>query len=242
MPATPASKVSPLIRPWFGMAPGSDGATRVSFVWEPVSRVPGDRSRRPEPAKIALSVSRADTDTPVFDGKVLPSNGLLDGSGAEATRATFELPPGRLRVRMSIEDSSARQLDTDVRELVVSSFPGPLTLGTPQVLRARTAREFRALAANADAAPVAARQFSRSERLLIRVPVYAAGQAPTVSARLVNRFGAERVLRGERSPGSDGYQVDVPLAALVAGDYVVEVTASNEDGNAQDSVAIRVTP
>ena len=41
-----------------------------------------------------------------------------------------------------------------------------------------------------DAAPVAARQFSRADTLLIRVPVYASGEPPNVSARLVSRFGS----------------------------------------------------
>ncbi|MQA28956.1 MAG: VWA domain-containing protein [Luteitalea sp.] len=241
-PAPVANKISPLIRPWFGMAPGSDGATRVSFVWEPAPRVPGDRLRQQVPARIALTVSRADTGATVFDGAVLPSSQATDVADGEETRAMFELPPGKMRVRMSIQDSASQQLDTDVREVVVGSFPGPLTLGTLQVLRTRSAREFRSVAASVDAAPVAARQFSRAERLLIRVPVYAAGDPPTVSASLVNRFGVMRALKAERSPGSGGYQIDVPLASLVAGDYVVEVTASTEDGAVRDSVTFRVTP
>src|SRR5262249_44516523 len=42
----PAWHVSSLIKPWFGLARGVDGKTRVTFVWEPTVRPPGDRSRR----------------------------------------------------------------------------------------------------------------------------------------------------------------------------------------------------
>ena len=236
-----ANRVSPLVRPWFGMSPGRDGATRVSFVWEPAPRVPGDRSRVPLPARIALNVAREDTGETVFDGAVLPSNGASDGLNATDTRATFELPPGKLRVSMSIQDAASQQLDTDVRELTVGGFPGKLTLGTLQVLRVRNAREYRLVAASADSAPVVARQFSRSERLLIRVPADSRS-APDVSARLTSKFGAMRPLQVEPWPQSTGYQIDVPLAGLAAGEYLVEVTATNEDGTAKDSVAFRVTP
>lgn len=236
-----ANKFSPLIRPWFGMARGASGDTRVSFVWEPAPRVPGDRSRLKSPARIALKVARIDTGATVFDGAVLPSTGAVDAANPTESRATFELPPGRMRVRMSIEDSSSQQIDTDVRELVVGGFPGPLTLGTLQVLRAHSARAFQVLAQAGEAAPVAARQFSRAERLLIRAPVYASGSAPKVSATLASRFGSTRPLEVQRWE-TGGYQVDLPLAGLAGGDYVVEVTATNEDGTTHDSVAIRVTP
>jgi hypothetical protein len=161
----------------------------------------------------------------------------------EEARAVFELPPGRLRVRMSIEDAASRQLDTDVRDLVVGGFSGPLTLGTARVLRARNAREYRAIAGNPEATPVAARQFSRAERLIVRVPVYASGGRPAVAVRLLSRFGAAmRNLDVSEAPGMEGYQVDLPLAGLAAGDYAIEFTARNDDGEVKDTLAIRVTP
>ena len=63
-------------------------------------------------------------------------------------------------------------LDEDVRQLQVSPLGGPIAFGTAQVFRARNAREFRELSANPEAVPVVARDFSRTDRLLIRVPVY----------------------------------------------------------------------
>jgi VWFA-related protein len=249
-PAGPASRraelarrTSPLIRPWFGLARGSGGTTRVSFVWEPVPGVPGERSRAQPPARVALNVSRADSGAPVFDGVVLPAGRAADGGSLQDARAVFELPPGRLRVQMSIEDAASHQLDTDVRDLVVGGFSGPLTLGTSRVLRARNAREYRAIAGNPDATPVAVRQFSRAERLIVRVPVYASGGQPTVVVRLLSRFGAAmRNLEVSEAPGTEGYQLDLPLAGLASGDYAIEFTARNEDGEVKDTLAIRVTP
>ena len=67
----------------------------------------------------------------------------------------FEVPPGRARLRMSIEDSAEQQIDPDVREIVVRrSSAAPVAIGTPEVLRARTARDVRALEADPDAVPV----------------------------------------------------------------------------------------
>jgi hypothetical protein len=118
-----------------------------------------------------------------------------------------------------------------------------VTIGSAEVFRARSAREYRALAGDPNAAPVASRQFSRAERLLIRVPVYAAAAPPpAVSARLVSRFGsALRDLDVARADG-DAYQIDLPLAGLAAGEYSVELTASAGSGAVKENVPIRVTP
>jgi len=111
------------------------------------------------------------------------------------------------------------------------------------VLRASNARAYRALEADATAAPVAARVFSRTERLLIRVPVYAADQSAFLKASLASRPGTSmRALPVTRSSRPDVYEVDLPLAGLAAGDYVVELTAKSPSGNANDVVAFRVTP
>ena len=237
-------RTSPLIRTWFGMSRGTDGDTRVSFVWEPAPRVPGDRSRTLTPARIALTVTTLDGH-PIFDGIVMPSNrAVAEPSAPEQSRAAFEIPAGRLLVRMAIEDAGSRVLDRDIRDLVVGGFPGPVTIGSAEVLRARTAREFQVLAADPASTPVASRQFSRAERLLVRVPVFSTGAEPVLSARLVSGLGAPmRDLTVVPSPSPLGsFQIEVPLAALAAGAYSVELTARTPDGEARDSVPFRVTP
>jgi hypothetical protein len=143
---------------------------------------------------------------------------------------------------MSIEDGAARVLDTDVRDVLVGPINGRIALGTAQVLRARNARAFRELEADATAAPVAAREFSRAERLLIRVPVYAADSPAVFTARLVSKPG--KVMRDlpTTAAGPDRQQIDLPLAGLAAGDYLVELGLTSAAGNATDVLAFRVTP
>jgi hypothetical protein len=73
--------------------------------------------------------------------------------------------------------------------------------------------------------------------------VYASGSPPTVAARLLSRFGlAMRKLEVREAPGSEDYQLDLPLAGLASGDYAIEFTAHNEDGDVKDTLVIRVTP
>src|SRR5262249_48390045 len=238
-----ARRPSPLIRPWFGISKTADGQTEVSFVWEPSPRVPGDRNPPPALAQIGLSVMTLE-GTPVYKGIVLPATAGETDALSGQSRASFVSPAGRLVVQMAIEDVTSRVVDHDVRDLLVKGFPGPVSMGSPEVMRARTAREYDALAADPDATPVASRQFSRAERLLVRIPVFSTGEKPTVSARLVTSFGsAMRNLVVVPTPSRPNeYQVDVPLAALANGSYTVEWTARTAEGEIHDRVAFRVTP
>jgi VWFA-related protein len=243
-PAPIRRRASPLIRPWFGMSRGEGGATRIDFAWEPSPASPGAREPGPSPARVAISVTDAD-GTPVFEGTVLPStNTGLAGSSTTPSRVSFESDAGRLLVQMSIEDASTRVVDHDVRDLVVDRFTDPIVMGTAEVLRARTMLERNRLASEPEAAPVTARQFSRDERLLIRVPVSGDAGTPIVSGRLVSDFGS--VLRELVATPMDArpgvYQLDVPLVALASGGYAIELKAAGSDGEATERVAFRIVP
>ncbi len=242
-PLEPPRRTSPLIRPWFGVARGDPGQMEVSFVWEPVGRVPGDRSKAATPARIIFKASKPD-GTAVFEGAVRPSGiGAADIVDEDPARVMFETTPGRLKLQMSIEDSASRVLDTDVRDVIVAPLAAPVAVGTAEVFRARNVRDFRQLAADPQAPPVAAREFSRAERLLIRVPAYAPGAAPEVSAKLTSRLGSTlRELAVTSGPKPTLYQIDVPLAGLATGDYTVQLLVKSPDGQARDVVEFRVTP
>ncbi len=241
VPPEPARHVSPLIRPWFGVARGDNGKTRVTIVWEPTARVPGDRGR--VPARVILSALAAD-GTSLFEGPLRPTGpGTVEETGSPRARAVFDAAPGRLRLRMSIQDVAAEVLDSDVRELSVADFARDVAIGTPIVLRARNARE-RRLLDDLSAVPVASRDFSRAEHLLIRFPAYGpAGAAPALSARLLNRIGSsmrDLTIAPAVAPGSTN-QIDLPLAGLAAGEYVIEITATSPSGEARDRIGFRVT-
>jgi hypothetical protein len=235
-----ARRTSPLIRPWFGVARAEDGLTRVSFVWEPAPGVAGGPAAAAEPAEIAMTAALPD-GTPVFEGMVQPSGAP---ARPDATvEARFDAPPGPLHVRLIIQDATSKFLDTDARELQVDALSDPVAIGTPRVLRARTARERRALESVPLAPPSPARTFSRAERLLIRVPVYTAeGTAPRVTAALSSRIGGHmRPLPVSRLDDAD-LHIEVRLAGLAAGDYAVQLEATSGDATAREVVPFRVVP
>jgi VWFA-related protein len=238
----PARRTSPMIRPWFGMAKGANGNTQVTFVWEPAAAVPGDR-RVKTASRVEFKAVGA-KGAPVFEATVKPA-GTIGPDAAEAaeSRAVFEVPPGRIRLEMSIQDSSAAVIDTDVRDIVVGDLRAPVSIGTPEVLRARTARDVRALESNPDAVPVASREFSRSERLVIRVPVYAPNQAPDVTATLINATGQTMRPLTVQPPSDGGTRalIDLPLAGLAPAEYAVSIVAVSPAGQAKDTLKFKIS-
>lgn len=240
VPAEPAPHASPLIRPWFGTSRGSDGRTRVTFVWEPAVRATGERNRR-MPARLVLTALAPDNSV-LFEGVVLPTGpGQLETADAPPrSRAVFEMTPGRVRLRMAIKDAAEELLDTDVRSLPIRDLRAGVSIATPEVMRARNAREFKTLESEL-AVPVAAREFSRTERLLVRFAAYGSAKDPkvTVSARLMSRMGPMRDLTIEESDGVN--EIDLPLAGLAAGEYIIELTATSSAGNTKDVIDFRVT-
>jgi VWFA-related protein len=240
-PPEPAPHASTLIRPWFGMARGSDGHTRVTVVWEPAVRIPGERNRQVA-ARVALTAKSSD-GTVLFEGPLRPTGpAMIDAAAGTPSRAAFDAPPGRLRLRMEIQDAAGQVLDQDVRDVSIRDLRGDVAVGTPEVMRARNAREFRTLDVDA-AVPVASREFSRTERLLIRFAAYASADTPpAVSAKLLGRTGVPiRELAVVPSATTGDLAIDLPLASFAVGEYVVEVTAKSGARDATDRVTFRVT-
>jgi len=242
-----------VVRSWVGMSRGENGKTRVTFVWEPLPKSPGDRPRE-EPARVSLMAIAPD-GSPSFRGKVpdvaLASTAPSAASGAGGaaagrgpSRVSFDVNPGKIQLRISVEGSVSQVLDSETREISVPDLTSAqATLGTASVLRARTAREFQQLKADGDAVPIAGREFSRTEHLLVRVPSYGpGGTTPVLRVHLLNRAGsAMNELKAEPSPKAGEQQVDLPLAALPPGEYVLEIKAGDQDGDATELVGFRVT-
>ena len=118
---------------------------------------------------------------------------------------------------------------------------GPFIL-TPEIVRGRTAPEFRAEAADPLASPTPARLFTRGDRLLITVPVWSPAVAPVrVSATIANAMGGTmRTL--DPSEGSDALRprFEVPLAWLAPGDYQFIFSARSDSGEVKESVRFAV--
>jgi len=225
----PPRHASTLIRPWFGIARGDNGKVRMTFVWEASGAVPGDR-RVKIPARLDVKAVGSDGAT-AFEG-------TLD----DRSSAVFDVPPGRVTFTSSVEDAAAQAIDSDIRDVVARDLRGAVVLGTPVVFRARTARDLREIRDDASAVPVAAREFSRSEQLLIRVPAYPSAQPPALSATLISPAGqAMRQLVVQSPPLGGLAQIEVPLAGLSSGQYSLEIAAKAAAGSAKETVVFRVT-
>jgi hypothetical protein len=79
--------------------------------------------------------------------------------------------------------------------------------------------------------------------LIIRVPAYGpGGTTPALSVHLLGRAGnAMSELAAAPAPTAGMQQVELPLAALAPGEYVVEIKATGEGGEATEHVGFRVT-
>lgn len=222
-----------VVRTWLGTSRGENGKTRVTFVWEPIPKTPGDAAaaRSDPPARVSLMAVGAD-GSPVYRGK------------SDARTVTFEAAPGKVQLRVSVEGASSQVLDTEVREVTVPDLTAPqAALGTPAVFRARTLRDYNLLKADASAVPVATREFSRTDRVLVRVPAYGPAGTPTVKAHLLNRAGQSMSEIPVTASPTDGMQqLDLPLSALAPGEYVIEITAAADGGSdVKELVGFRVT-
>jgi hypothetical protein len=123
---------------------------------------------------------------------------------------------------------------------VPAAGPTPELL-PPAIIAARTSREFREAVANADTPPDPGREFSRTTRLLIRVPV-SGGADSRVSARFVNRQGQTLRTIDELPGGANGVsQFDLSLAPFAPGDYALLFTATSRKSAVEQRVPIRVT-
>ena len=235
-------RTSPLIRTWFGQSAGGDGRTRVAFVWEPAPRVPGARGPLVTPSRIAMSVSTMD-GAAVFQGDVAPSGREAVVAAANPVLA-FDAAPATLLVQMEVKDAAGRVIDRDVRDLVITAFTAPVSFGSAAVYRARSARELRGIG-EGSASPVASRQFSRAEHIVVRIPVAGAGDSATVRARLQSRFGSrlrELPVRAADGNGAAALQIDLALAGLATGEYAVEFEVQAERGTVVTRVEFAVTP
>jgi VWFA-related protein len=222
------------VRTWIGTSRAEDGRTHVVFSWETAAAGPGAVSQTATPGQVSVTVV-AQSGQPVFRGTL-----------KEREAAQFDVPPGPLQVRYNIETGEGRVIDSDTRDIVAPDYSkAEVQLSTPSVLRGRTVRELQALRADPAAAPAASREFTRAERLIVRVRAYApGGQAPALTAKLLNRTGKPMSDLPVKAPaeGTGDYEAEIPLSALAAGEYLVEFKASAPGGGeAKQLVAFRVT-
>jgi VWFA-related protein len=235
-----AAHASKLIQPWFRLTRGPQGHTRITFSWQPGAAA----AKTDAPEVVHLTAATPD-GTAVFKGPVAVTSaaGTTDGQGVPPTRIVIDMAPGRLRTDMSISDAQNRVLDRDIRFLEIPNlYPAGVIITTPEILRTRTAREFRDIASNLDAPPTTAREFNRFERLLIRVRGYGPGDAvPQVTATLVNSLGQPLIQLSRVNGTPEGTaQFDLPLSTFARGSYSIEIVATSGSIKSSQMVPIRV--
>jgi VWFA-related protein len=210
-----------VVRTWVGTTRGENGNTRVTFVWEPIPPQPG--VRRENATSVSLIAASPEGET-YFRGE-LPGSGE---AGTAVRQATFEVPPGRLQLRMGVNGATGA-LDADDREVVVPDLTGTdVAIATPRVYVARTARDFQMIRKDASVAPTASREFRRTERLVAKVDAYGPGGSVTLTARLLNKQGAKLVdVPVSETPGQS-HMIDLPLSAFAPGEYLLELAAAAE--------------
>lgn len=235
-PAVPiarrALRRSTAINAWTGVSRGADGRARLSVTWEP-------RAGQPHAVRISAKTSGGQS---LFEGEIAAAGASTTGT---ADLAVFDAPQGRVELDMAILSMAGAVLDTDVRDVDVPDLSarakGPIIL-TPEIVRARTAPEFRTLSSDPSAAPTPSRAFTRADRLLIRVPVWdPAGGSVQVTATVTNAIGGSmRAIDRSDRPGDDRARFELPLAWLAPGAYQVVLTAKSEAGEAREAVRFAV--
>jgi VWFA-related protein len=258
--ATPVQSAR-YVRTWLGTERGENGKTKVTLVWEPLPQPPGGNARKdPSPGRLSVIAATEKGDL-VYRGRA-PDAGQLASANPQATGAsaslpssaattpaapqalTFEAPPGKLELRMTVEGAGGGVLDQEIRNITVPDLTAARpALSTPRVYAARTPREFQAFASNAAAVPPANREFSRTMRLLIRFDSYGPGnEVPAPTAALLNNSGQKFADVPVAAASAGGtHQIDMSLASIPAGEYVIEITVKGATGEtAKELVAFRV--
>jgi VWFA-related protein len=241
-PAAPSAPVralkrSRLIDTWYGFVRGEDGRLALVFTWEP-SAIGGALQSRPQVVELKVSTVQGAS---LFEREVTPVSDQNHDPTSE--RALVAVPPGRLQLDLSIKSADGAVLDAGAQDVDVpiTRGNGPVLL-QPQVVRARTVREFRTLSSDKDAAPTPSRAFRRSERLLIRVSAYNPdGAAVTAAVSVSNQKGT--IIRPLEQVPYEGTapQFDLPLAFLAPGEYGLEISVTSPTGTARQVIRFRLT-
>jgi hypothetical protein len=229
---------SPLIDVWSGVTHMAAGEGEVAVTWEPGRNF--TRSAKSPAARVALKATTGDGKL-LFEGFLAPVRAGESPVGS-SDRAEFTAPAGRVQLDMTVLGPGGEKLDVDARDLDVPALKAPVTILPPIMIATQSAREFRAVASDAAAAPIPSREFRRTERLVIRVPAYSGNTPTPVTARLLNRVGQTMRDLDVMPDGAPGVtQFDLPLAALAPGDYFLMLTVKGPDGTVEQRVSFRIT-
>ena len=211
---------------WIGLAPAAANACDVTVAWAPRPGIEG----RAAAASVVLTATNG-TER-LFDGV------LKDGG------ASFKSPAGTLQLDFTLRDSAGEMIDREQRAVTVPDLEKTtLALTTPVVSRARSAAEFRSLLGGSQPVAFAGREFSRSDRLVVRVTPYGtASNDAEVTAQLVGPRGttlAELPIHAEGEGGA--FRLDLPLSSLATGEFLIAIAARTPAERVEALVPLRIS-
>jgi VWFA-related protein len=211
---------------WAGAVPAGAGRIRVSAAWTPRA------ARDVTVAAEAVSLVAMSGGIELFRGNI-PAGG-----------ASFDAMPGQLQLTFAAYDREGAIIDRVPYTLTVPDPAAPaalLVMTTPAVVRARNALEWRRAMSDEPGVLHAGREFTRTDRLLLRFTTYETGDEAALSAALLDRRGAKLLdLPVLADVARSGRHIDLPLAGIAPGEYVVAIEARSADTHAQAHVAFRV--
>lgn len=230
---------SPLIDVWSGVTRVSPTDGRVVVTWEPGRASAG--TVRSNAARVALKATTKDGKV-LYEGLLAPVRLGEPADKLAPDRAEFDAPSGRVQLDMTVLGMRGDKLDIDARDVEVPALTGTSPLLLPAILIAtQSAREFRAVVADFNAAPGPSRQFRRTEHLVIRVPAYTGETPLPVTARLLNRL-AQPMRQLDTLPGDGGVsQFELALAPLAPGEYYLQFTVNGPKGPIDQRIVFRIT-
>ena len=210
---------------WVGVTPSADAGCTVNLAWAPR---PGIEGRS---AAASVFVTAASEEATLFDGEI-KEGGTSFAAGA-----------GNVSLDFTIRDRTGEVIDREQRTVTV---PNPdqtvLALTTPVVLRARNPAEFRSLTSAPQPAAFAGRDFTRTDRVVVRVSPYgAAASAAEISAQLLGPRGATLIQLPIHAIGDGaGYQLDLPLTSLATGEFLIAIVARTATERVETLVPMRI--
>ena len=209
---------------WAGATRGADGSAALTLAWTPrAGRTAG------QTGSLTVTAHTADGDE-TFEAPLA------------SHRLSFPVRPGDVRLKVIVKDDRGDIVDEDTRQVSIPDLAQPkLALSSPAAILARNAAELKAVAAAS--VPFAGREFSRTDRVFVRFEVYGAAAAKAVvTARLLSRTGGELRTLTVSAPrgGLDAYEIDVPLASLARGDFLIAIAAEAGDDRAEALFPLRV--
>jgi hypothetical protein len=217
---------------WVGTSRGDSGRTQVLVVWEGSGDASNDSAL--SGARVLVSATDA-SGAPVFTGRVAAAT-----APSRARSLAFDSVPGAFDLRIDVTGADGGILDSERRRVTIPDLAAAATISTPRLFRGRTAREIGAVRDDSAAIPLATREFSRADRLLIKFDVYNGTDPQAPRATLINRRGQRLTELPVVSSSAGAHSIELALGFVATGDYVVEIAAGGADSEVTALMAFRV--